>query len=395
MILLSHRSDLRTVRLVTELPDGLVDLIYDAATEEELWTPALVQIADLTGSLGGLIFGIDNREHFVAFSHNGRMSEEANRAYRERHFVNPWWDYMHTVPAGRYVQSEDIVPLHELKRSPFFHEVLRPQNMSHNFMVPLATRPDFQVGFNLCRSESQGRLHEDGIKLFTRLHSHLKRSLLLGFRLDGYRALQRAEFKVLDRLFAGIILLDRSAKIIFANAAANALSRDNGPFRFRKSVVTAASSRHAQRLETMIQDALLGAAVSSMSVPHPEDGRMLTVLVSSLRSRDLDRFSDLHLKDAAAFLFIVDPANRAVIPLDWIMDAYGLTQAEARVAVAASAGTSISETSMQLGLSPNTVKTHLRKVFGKTGVSRQAELGRLVTAIGQLKNERSDPGEGN
>jgi hypothetical protein len=34
-----------------ELPDKLLDQIYDAATEEDLWTPALIQIADMTGSL--------------------------------------------------------------------------------------------------------------------------------------------------------------------------------------------------------------------------------------------------------------------------------------------------------------------------------------------------------
>jgi DNA-binding CsgD family transcriptional regulator len=91
------------------------------------------------------------------------------------------------------------------------------------------------------------------------------------------------------------------------------------------------------------------------------------------------------MPDAAALLFIVDPANRADIPLAWIMDAYGLTQAEARVALVAASGATIPETALRLNVSPNTVKTHLRKVFAKTGTSRQAELGRLMASIGLLK----------
>ncbi len=59
-------------------------------------------------------------------------------------------------------------------------------------------------------------------------------------------------------------------------------------------------------------------------------------------------------------LFVVDPANRRSIPLGQIMDAYGLTHAEARVALAASSGNTIIETAQSLGLSPNTIKTHLR-----------------------------------
>jgi DNA-binding CsgD family transcriptional regulator len=63
------------------------------------------------------------------------------------------------------------------------------------------------------------------------------------------------------------------------------------------------------------------------------------------------------------------------------MDAYGLTPAEARVALATSSGLGIQEAALRLGLSPNTIKTHLRRVFAKTGTVRQSELTRLMTSI--------------
>jgi DNA-binding CsgD family transcriptional regulator len=123
---------------------------------------------------------------------------------------------------------------------------------------------------------------------------------------------------------------------------------------------------------------------ATMSAPRTDDGRLVTVLVSSVRGRDIGRFSDLGMPDAAVMLFFIDPANRRDIPLAWIMDAYGLTRAEARVAVAMSAGITALECASQLGLSLNTVKTHLRKVFAKTGTGRQVELACLVTSIGLL-----------
>jgi DNA-binding CsgD family transcriptional regulator len=113
-----------------------------------------------------------------------------------------------------------------------------------------------------------------------------------------------------------------------------------------------------------------------MSVPRPGDGSLLTIVVSSVRGRDVGRFADLRMPDAAALLFIVDPANRSGVPFAWIIDAYGLTPAEARVAIAASSGLTIPETAHRLGLSPNTIKAHLRKVFAKTGTNRQTELAR-------------------
>src|SRR5262245_19733141 len=129
-----------------------------------------------------------------------------------------------------------------------------------------------------------------------------------------------------------------------------------------------------------------GAPTGTMSFPHPGDGRLLTVLVSSIRSRDIDRFGDLGMRDLTAMVFVSDPARPLEIPIEWIMDAYGLTQAEARVALAASSGASIPETAARLNISPNTVKTHLRHVFAKTGANRQAELARLIASFSLFSN---------
>jgi DNA-binding CsgD family transcriptional regulator len=103
--------------------------------------------------------------------------------------------------------------------------------------------------------------------------------------------------------------------------------------------------------------------------------------VSPVRGRDIDRFADFRMLDPAVLLFIFDPANRAGIPLAWMMDGYGLTNAEARVALAASSGLTIPETASRLGVSQNTIKTHLRRIFAKTGTSRLNDLAHLTAAL--------------
>ena len=376
---------------VTEPPDKLLDLIYDAATEPELWGSVLTEIADLTGSSGGILFGQSVRASRVYFDYNGRLSEECNRAYQDRHMQNCWSIGMEQQPVGRIVLSDEIVPLEELRPTLFFEEVLRPQDVAHNVMVALAAKDDFRAAFNLCRSERQGPLDKDGRQVLERLVSHFRRSVLFGFQIDAYRALQGASFDVLDRLSAGVILLDRQARIIYANASARAVDSGDGPLRLRNAAVAASSPAHMQMLDRLIRTALLGAPAGSMSLPHPSDGRLLTILVSSVRSRDIGRFADLSLPDAAVLLFIIDHANRAGVPIAWIMDAYGLTQAEARVALAASSGMSLPEVAIQLGLSINTVKTQLGRVFDKTGTGRQTELARLMASIAMIRVNGTDP----
>jgi DNA-binding CsgD family transcriptional regulator/PAS domain-containing protein len=368
--------------------EKILNLIYDAAAEEELWGKILTEIADLTRSQGGILFGQSMTASRVYFDFNGRLDPECNRTYQERHMQNVWSEHMERQPVGRVVFSDDAVELSALRATAFFDEVLRPQDVAHSGMIPLAAKQDFRAAFNICRSERQGPFGADERKLFDWLSPHLRRSIMLGFKLDSYQAMQRAAFDVLERLSDGVILLDRQAHPLFANAAAQALET-SGLLRMRQFMTTY-SQPHSQRLAELIRSALEGSAGGSMSMPGRVAGQLLTILVSSVRGKDVGRFSDLNMKDAAVLVFVIDPANRSSIPLARIMDAYGLTPAEARVALASSSGKTVSETAQLLALSPNTIKTHLRRVFAKTATGRQAELARLMASMGTVRFPNSD-----
>lgn len=369
--------------------EKVLDLIYDAAAENALWPHALTAIADLTHSEGGILFGQSAER--VYFDFNGRLNEECNRVYQERHMQNPWSQYMETQPVGRLVLSDEAVSLGELQASGFYDEVLRPQEIGHNGMMALAAREDFRAAFNMCRSARRGPFDPDEQRLLEWLSPHLCRSVTLGFRIDGYLAMQQAAFNVLDRLADGVVVLDRKARVLLANAAARQMAKE-GALRLHQSIGTH-SLAHSQRLNELVRAALQGAAGGTMSLPRNVDGRPLTILVCSIRSKDLGRLSDAGVKDAAVLLFIVDPTKRRSIPLGQIMDAYGLTHAEARVALAASSGNTIVETAQSLRLSPNTIKTHLRRVFAKTTTGRQAELAGLIAAIGSVRIGEADQGQ--
>lgn len=371
---------------LTGYSDRLLDTIYDAATDEPLWVSALTQMADATGSHGGILFGQSYAAAAVYFDHNGRMSEECNTAYKARHLQNPWNAGMQSRAVGEIVLSDELIPIAELRRTLFYEEVLRPQDDAvHNSMVALAARDDFRVAFNLCRTARHGPLDGAGQAWLRGLVPHMRRSIGLGHRIGEYRALQEGQYRVLDRLSGGIILLDRRARVIYANAAARALDTVQGPLRLRGASVTATSRPHALRLEAAVRAALGGVPSASVSLPRTGDGKPVTALVVSVRGRDVGRFADLHMTDAAVMLFVADPENRTGVPAEWIIDAFGLTRAEARVALAASSGLTVHEAAAQLGLSANTIKTHLRRVFAKTGSTRQTELTRLITALAQIR----------
>lgn len=368
--------------------DRVLDLIYDAAAENDLWPNALTAIADLTNSQGGILFGQSFTAQKIYFDFNGRLDEACNRAYQERHMRNPWSAYMENQPVGRLVHADEAIEVAELRKSEFYDEVLRPQDIAHNAMMALAAKEDFRAAFNMCRSARHGPHEPDEQRLLEFLSPHLCRAVTLGFRIDGYLAMQHAAFDVLEQLSDGVIVLDRRLRVSFANGAARRCASD-GLLRLQPAIATH-SIAHSQRLADLIRAAQQGAAGGTMSLPHHVDGRLLTILVTSIRSKDLGRLSDVGVKNAVVLLFVIDPLNRRSMPLVQIMDAYGLTPAEARVALAASSGNTIVETARLLNLSPNTIKTHLRRVFAKTATARQAELAGLITAVGSVRIANAD-----
>jgi DNA-binding CsgD family transcriptional regulator len=82
---------------------------------------------------------------------------------------------------------------------------------------------------------------------------------------------------------------------------------------------------------------------------------------------------------AGAAVFVHKAALGGLLPLEAMAQQFGLSAAELRVlAVVIEVGGSVTEIAEVLGLSEPTVKTHLRRLFDKTGTGRQADLVRLM-----------------
>jgi DNA-binding CsgD family transcriptional regulator len=93
-------------------------------------------------------------------------------------------------------------------------------------------------------------------------------------------------------------------------------------------------------------------------------------------------FSLWELTDAARLLvLVIDPGARNVAAAAALQAAFDLTAAEARVATLIGSGLSVPQAAQVLGVSPNTVKTHLARCFEKLGVRSQVELANMLSAL--------------
>ena len=80
-------------------------------------------------------------------------------------------------------------------------------------------------------------------------------------------------------------------------------------------------------------------------------------------------------------VFIGDPSGGDVLDPTALARLFGLTPAEARLAVALHAGRSPREHAADRGVRVSTVRSHLKQLFLKLDVRRQADLIRLLDRL--------------
>jgi DNA-binding CsgD family transcriptional regulator len=82
-----------------------------------------------------------------------------------------------------------------------------------------------------------------------------------------------------------------------------------------------------------------------------------------------------------AVVFITNLDSYCSPGLELLMQIFELTRKEAEVAVKLSEGKSVEQTAQELAIAYETARTHLRRIFSKTGTSRQTELLLLLAHL--------------
>ena len=87
--------------------------------------------------------------------------------------------------------------------------------------------------------------------------------------------------------------------------------------------------------------------------------------------------------EVGAIVLVVDPLSRARIDPGSVATVLGLSPMETRVAIALVSGHPTADIARALECAEGTVRTHLKRIYRKLGISRQTELvGRILSLEG-------------
>ncbi|NUH66339.1 response regulator [Sulfitobacter sp. S0837] len=182
---------------------------------------------------------------------------------------------------------------------------------------------------------------------------------------------------VLDLIALGIVLLDRDGNVVHANKAARNMARDAAHFSFRRNRIAAtdpvSDTALQQALDKVKAAARRGERVGGIMLQGADSA--MSALIGALGPSTATQKVQAELA-----VFLSAPTHDKKVSERLLIDLFGLTPTEARVAALLTSGARPSDVADALGISTTTVSFHMRNLFQKTGTNRQIDLVALILA---------------
>lgn len=356
----------------------LAGLAYDTALGGHGWMDVLEPLAASIGAKSSILRMVDYTRREVGFFDAVGIDPAYRQAYA-RHFINVdiYRDLLEIAPAGAVLRSHQFPGYEGRRKTEFFNDYQKPQDIEHICGSVLARNNDFIIYFGAQRGRRAKDFGQGESDFLQAVLPHLVRAVQMRQLLDTASRQKALAESALHQLRLGVLLTDAQARPLFVNRMAeHHIAASNGALNLSFCGLKTRNPEDATRLCRMVADAASTTAGKGLGAGGEMriacgDGSFLQLCVAPLSRECLD--SGSAAPSACAAIFISRPGS---IHLPWRRVAiyYGLTQMEAKLTVQLANGVSLEEAAEHLGISIHTARTHLKAVFAKTGAKRQSEL---------------------
>jgi DNA-binding CsgD family transcriptional regulator/PAS domain-containing protein len=355
-----------------------IEAIHGAGLNPDAWPEALASIAALLGGSAATLEAYAVPTGGLLWLRAYNIPPPSQLLYADEFAaLNPRAAYGMRQPSVELLWDYKVLDETQMDRDPYYADFL-PRTGHRYFVSGVLHRSANEVAVaTIQRSRRRGHVTESEIDLMRRLMPHLRQAVDVGRRLDGLAASGAGLREAIDRLADGVAMIGPRGEVVVANRALSEMAARGDGIAMMRGELEFASPRAARAYA----EALAGIAMQSehrLNGHAPLDiaverGAGAPPYVVAVRPFSTSAGSN-DTGGIIALVFVHDPLQRTAPSASLLQSVFGLTAAEADLALALQSGQTPAAYARTRKLSANTIYTHLRRLKEKTGCSRLPEL---------------------
>jgi DNA-binding CsgD family transcriptional regulator len=363
---------------------SLVGNFYDASLDPTLWPTAFERACRFVRCSSAHLFAQDSVRKAANTYFTWGDHPDFTQSYVETYAkINPMFPGAVFFDVEEIHQIVEIIPRSELCRTRFATEWMGPQQIIDDIFFIVEKSATSCSLFQVIRRRKEGVADEDAKHRMALIAPHVRRAVLIGKVIDLKKVEAAALADSLDTLTSAMFLVDASGRIVHANQSGHIMVAEGSVLRAlggRLGAIDPAASRALLESFAAAEDGDAAVGRKGIAVPlkgHGGERYVANVLPLTSGARRKAGISYC----AVATVFVHKAALDLPSPPEAIATEFKLTPTELRVLFAIVEVGGVPEVAEVLGVSATTVKTHLGRLFEKTGAGRQADLVKLVAGF--------------
>jgi DNA-binding CsgD family transcriptional regulator len=356
--------------------------LYESAAETSVsgWQSTYERMSKVVSSGPGTIhFRHKNDDVFdpIADTNEPGFIDRFNSLYW---YLLPYRDQFLALKTGdHFVRSRDC-PDDQFVDSEIYQDHFHKLGIYEILHYCLFDDDRFAAGITFTRPRSKGRFTKREHDFINALVPHIQRAARLHLRLLEVTFNNRIMTEAWNRIDDGVVLVSDKGTVAFHNRAAeDILSSKKSIHVNRNGTLACGTARDSARLRATISSVFAASEASNnfggrLTVSRPDGKHPLDITITPFKEQN--RYSAG--SEQFALVLISDLEKSIASREDALRADYGLTKAEARLAKLLADGHPLPEVGELLNISPNTARTHLKRIFTKTETNRQSSLVKLI-----------------
>ena len=361
--------------------------LHEATFNDAVWPEAAALIDETCGVVGhqliiGEGFGNDVQIYMARFYNRGQRREDLERLYyADYHAADERLPRARLLPHAKLVHVSELFTEEERRTSRVYNEAL-PLSVSQDSLNVRLDGPDgCRIAMALGDPIGRSGWESGQIQTIQRLLPHVRQAVRVRQALHHAEAYGASLSQLLGNSLIGVIHLGRRGQLLETNDRARALLRRGDGVFDQGGHLHARLPADEVRLQRLLASALpadnLSGASGSMTVRRSSKAPRFTVHVMPASGYPLG----YAWWRVAAIVLFIEPGSPLQVDSGLVAAALGLTPSEGRVAALLAAGHTVRNIALMTGTKESSVRSHVKRIYSKRDITRQADLIRLVLSI--------------